>query len=189
MKVQAANAQAYTNNKPVAKKTKEETKKTEKKPTNNQPVDRAEINRLLAESRDQTKKFEQLFAGILSTQGKTFIQAWGDALRAGNLREMFTDLEADAESIKKAQELISEDGYFGVKQTSERLLAFAKAYAGNDPAKIEKMRGAFEKGFKAAETAWGGKLPEISYKTREAVLKGFDEMMPKEEETKEAENN
>jgi hypothetical protein len=55
-------------------------------------------------------------------------------------------------------------------------LDFAKAYAGNDLGRIEEMRAAFEKGFKAAENVWGGKLPEISYATYNAVIKGFDEM-------------
>ena len=31
------------------------------------------------------------------------------------------------------------------------------------------------KGFKEAEKAWGGKLPEISQKTYDEVLKRFDE--------------
>ena len=71
---------------------------------------------------------------------------------------------------------MSEDGYWGVKQTSGRILDFAKALAGDDPEKMEKMRSAFEKGYKMAEKTWGGELPEISKQTYEAVMKGFDDI-------------
>lgn len=81
----------------------------------------------------------------------------------------------DAATKAQAQEDVSEDGYWGVKQTSERILDFAKALTGGDPSKIDEMKAAFEKGFKAAEKLWGGELPEISQKTYDAVMKGFEE--------------
>lgn len=74
-----------------------------------------------------------------------------------------------------AQEAISEDGYWGVKQTSERIVSFAKALVGGDPSRVEEMRDAFIKGYQAAEKAWGGALPEISRQTYDAVMKLFDE--------------
>jgi hypothetical protein len=37
------------------------------------------------------------------------------------------------------------------------------------------LRDAFEKGFRAAEKQMGGTLPDISYKTYEKVMQGFDE--------------
>ena len=90
-------------------------------------------------------------------------------LRSGN----FT---VDPATKLQAQEDISEDGYWGVKQTSERILDFANALTGGDPDKIESMREAFKKGYEQAEKTWGGELPEISKKTYDAVMKGFDEM-------------
>ncbi|MBQ6589470.1 MAG: hypothetical protein IJI01_12440 [Butyrivibrio sp.] len=89
------------------------------------------------------------------------------------------DFTVDAATKAQAQEDIAEDGYWGVKQTSERILDFAKALAGDDPDKLEKMRGAFEKGFAQAEKTWGGNLPEISQQTYAAVMKGFDELTGK----------
>ncbi|MBD5452617.1 MAG: hypothetical protein HDR25_08255, partial [Lachnospiraceae bacterium] len=75
------------------------------------------------------------------------------------------------------------DGYWGVKQTSERILSFATALAGNDSKNLEKMRDAFLKGYKQAEKTWGGELPDISKRTYDAVLEGFDKLMnPKTEE-------
>ena len=37
------------------------------------------------------------------------------------------------------------------------------------------MRKAFEKGFQAATGAWGSKLPSISQRTYDAVMKKFDD--------------
>ena len=89
------------------------------------------------------------------------------------------DFTVDAATKAQAQEDISENGYWGVKQTSERILDFAKALAGDNPEKLEQMRSAFEKGYKQAEKTWGGELPEISKNTFDAVMKGFDELTGK----------
>ncbi len=91
------------------------------------------------------------------------------------------DFTVDAATKAQAQEDISEDGYWGVNKTSERILDFAKALAGDDPDKLEQMRSAFEKGYKQAEETWGGELPDISKQTFDAVMKGFDELTGKVE--------
>ena len=85
------------------------------------------------------------------------------------------DFTVDEKTKEQALKDISEDGYWGVKQTSGRILDFAKALTGGDPSKIEKMRSAFEQGYKQAEKTWGGHLPEICKKTYDAVMKGFDD--------------
>lgn len=82
--------------------------------------------------------------------------------------------ELSKEEIEKAQELISEDGEFGVKKTAERIVQFAKAISGEDKSKIGELKEAIEQGFKEAEKVLGG-LPEISKKTREEVMKRLDE--------------
>ena len=77
--------------------------------------------------------------------------------------------------IAKAQEDIGENGYYGVKQTSERILDYAKAITGGDPSKIEQMREMAQKAFDSVRDLMGGELPEISQQTYDAVMKGFDE--------------
>ena len=72
-----------------------------------------------------------------------------------------------------AQREISPEGDWGVDAVSDRILEFAQALTGGNPAMAELMRNAFEEGFAAAERAWGGELPEISQQTRERVLEGF----------------
>ncbi len=90
------------------------------------------------------------------------------------------DFTVDAATKAQAQADIAEDGYWGVSKTSERILDFAKTLAGDDPEKLENMRQAFEKGYAQAEKTWGGKLPDISKQTYDAVMKGFDQLTGKE---------
>ena len=85
------------------------------------------------------------------------------------------DFEVDAATKAKAKEDISEDGYWGVKQTSQRLFDFASALAGDDEEKMKEMQKAIEKGFKEATSAWGKDLPEISNQTLEATNKLFED--------------
>ncbi len=128
------------------------------------------IAKLKADSEARVAQMQKLVNDMLSKQGKTF-----DIANGSNLKDLFSNLKVDPATVKQAQEDISEDGYWGVKQTSERMFDFAKALSGGDPEKMEKMREAFEKGYAQAEKAWGDKLPEISQKTYEATQKLFDE--------------
>jgi len=84
--------------------------------------------------------------------------------------------ELDLESLgpEEAQSLIAEDGYFGVEQTSERIFQFAIGLAGNDPRRIDAIRKGIEDGYRQAEQAWGGTLPEISYQTKDALTEKLD---------------
>lgn len=85
------------------------------------------------------------------------------------------DYTVDAETKKAAEAAIAEDGYWGVQQTSQRIVAFAKALVGGDASRLEEMKEAFIKGYKAAGAAWGGELPGIAGQTYDAVMKLFDE--------------
>ena len=85
------------------------------------------------------------------------------------------DFTVDAETKAKAQADIAEDGYWGVEQTSDRILDFAKALAGDDPEKADQMLEAFKKGFEQATKSWGKELPDISKNTYDSVLKKFDD--------------
>lgn len=87
------------------------------------------------------------------------------------------DFTVDEATKAQAQADIAEDGYWGVEKTSDRILDFAKALAGNDPSKAQELLDAFKEGYKQAEEMWGGELPEISAKTYEAVEKKFNDWM------------
>jgi hypothetical protein len=99
----------------------------------------------------------------------------------GNATDMWQFLKSgnytvDAATKAQAQADIAEDGYWGVNQTSDRIISFATALTGGDPDKIEEMRAAFQKGYEKAEKTWGGSLPEISQQTYDAVMKKFDDL-------------
>jgi hypothetical protein len=84
-------------------------------------------------------------------------------------------VEDQEKLIAQAKIDIGEDGYYGVSQTSQRILDFAKAVTGGDPSKIDLMRRTAEKAFDSVRQLAGGKLPDISQRTYDAVMKGFDE--------------
>ncbi|MEN8189414.1 MAG: hypothetical protein ABFS19_06165 [Thermodesulfobacteriota bacterium] len=87
------------------------------------------------------------------------------------------DKEIDISQLspEKAQELIAEEGYFGVEQTSERIVDFAIGLAGNDRGRLDVIREGVEKGFNDALEAFGGWLPDISYETYDAVMAKLDD--------------
>ena len=134
-------------------------------------ADPDKVQQMLKDSEERVQQFRDMIRKMFGQQAKTNDLAEGiwQKLAQG-------DFTVDAATRAQAQADIAEDGYWGVKQTSERILDFAKALAGDDPEKLEKMRGAFEKGYKMAEKTWGGELPEISKQTYDAVMKGFDDL-------------
>lgn len=81
----------------------------------------------------------------------------------------------DEAAKAQAQELISEDGYYGIKQTSERLFDFASALAGDDEELMQKMQKAIHNGYKEATKSWGKELPSICKDTLDATDKLFEE--------------
>ena len=129
------------------------------------------VNKMKAAAESHTQQLQNIVQQLMSKQSQTYGVAndmW-QFLASGKF-------EVDAATKAQAQQDISEDGYWGVKQTSNRILDFATALTGGDPSKIEDMRKAFEKGYKMAEKTWGRELPEISKQTYDAVMKGFDKM-------------
>lgn len=87
------------------------------------------------------------------------------------------DSEIDVSTLnpEEAQELIADDGYFGVEKTSERIFNFAVGMAGGDPSRIDAIREGVENGFQEALDAFGGWLPDISYDTYDTVMQKLDD--------------
>ena len=87
------------------------------------------------------------------------------------------DGQVDLETIspEEAQDLVADDGYFGVEKTSERIFNFAVGIAGGDPSRLEAIKEGVNNGFQEALDAFGGELPDISYDTYDAVMNKLDE--------------
>ena len=85
--------------------------------------------------------------------------------------------EIDLSTITQteAEELVADDGYFGVESTSERIFNFAVGIAGNDPSRLDAIKEGVQQGFNEALDAFGGWLPDISYETFDTVMNKLDE--------------
>jgi len=132
----------------------------------------AEIQRLWNETDHMANAIRTLVSSALGNANGTGQGFWAGRSVNINLSE------ADR---AKAQELVSEEGFFGVKQTTDRIMSFAKALVGEGASEkqIESMRAAVQKGFDDVAKLFGGfdKLPDVSKKTYEAVMKAFDEWL------------
>lgn len=139
------------------------------KPNKNNKVDReAIIAQMKADTEARMAQMQDLVKKMMQGQGNALAQSddiW-KFLASGD----YTVTEA---AKLQAQEDISENGYWGVEQTSQRILDFAKALSGGDVSKADLLLDAFKKGYKDATGAWGKELPEISKKTYDAVEEKF----------------
>ncbi len=159
---------------------KTDTTKTESAQKTYKP-NTALVAKLKADAEARINQMQSLVEKLFTKQGNTFGIAndkdsmW-KFLAGGN----FT---VDAATKAQAQADIAEDGYWGVNQTSDRILDFAKALSGGDPDKMEEMKEAFIKGFKQATGAWGKDLPGISSKTYDAVMEKFDKWSEESKKT------
>lgn len=128
------------------------------------------IARLKKDAEDRTSQLRSLVQQMMGNQGNKIGQAddmWRFLAKG--------DFTVTPGVKAQAQKDIADDGYWGVEQTSDRIIEFAKGLVGDDPEKAEQMRAAFEKGFKAATKSWGSKLPDISQRTYDAVMSKFDD--------------
>ena len=138
-------------------------------PTSGQTTFQPDTNRvqeLWTNHQQQVDSFRRMIETLLNRQAETQGLAEGWSLR---------DIEITDEMRTEAQEMIDEGGYFSVEETAARILDFAVALTGGDPARIELMQNAVERGFLQAERMFGRELPEISHQTLEAVRNGFSE--------------
>ena len=142
--------------------------------------DAASVQKLweMAEARTASMRgaVESMVGGTSGPNGQTF---WASAATSGTGTGYAGSFLVDKATQDKAKELISEDGYFGVKKTTERIMDFAKALAGSgaDEKTIEKLRGGAQAGFDYVANLFGGfnKLPDVTKDTYNAVMKSFDD--------------
>ncbi len=121
-----------------------------------------EIEKLWEESEKATQVLRDLVEKLIMNQEKK-------ARNSGNF------VTIDSETRAEAQRAVSEDGEWGVKAVSSRIVAFAKAICGGDKSKIGEIKNAIEKGFSEAERMLGGSLPEISHRTHDEIMRELDE--------------
>lgn len=144
--------------------------------SNPKKMSKSERQALVQQLKDDAEQMKQNLFDIvkksISGQGNAFSIASEDDMWKVLASGKFT---ASADDIAKAKEDISEDGYWGVKKTSSRIVDFAIALSGGDTSKADTLINAFKKGFSQATAAWGKTLPDISSQTYDAVMDKFDQ--------------
>jgi len=138
------------------------------------PVDKEAVKKMLDDMKRQQESFMQMIYKLMLKQANSMGIADKHMSITFDLMSRLAEV-ADQETIDWAKEAVSEDGYYGVKQTSERIFNFAKAITGGDPSKIGLMRDSIQKGYDMAERMWGDKLPEICKQTFDRVMEMLDE--------------
>ena len=144
-------------------------------------TDYALINKLKADAEERTSQLRSLVEKMMTKQGVAIGTA--DSMWSFLAKGNFT---VDEATRAQAQADIADDGYWGVDQTSDRILDFAKALSGNDPEKADLLLDAFKKGFKEATKSWGQDLPDISQRTYDAVVEKFNKWKNGTDETEAA---
>ena len=132
-------------------------------------IDRQKLNELKLDFNKNVDSFREMVNVMIEKQGFK-----ADKLMKAMEKGEKPVIEVDSETRAKATEAISENGYWGVNKTSERILEFAKTLSGGDPSKITALQEAFKEGFSKAAADFGGELPEISEQTRIKVMEGFE---------------
>ena len=145
------------------------------------------INKMSAEDRaalveqlkaDQESRKNQLFDLVQQTiSGQLSSFGLANSDDEDSVWKLFANgiSNVDEAAIAQAKEDISEDGYWGVKQTSQRLFDFASALAGDDVDTMKQMQEAMMKGYSQATSTWGTDLPDISQETIDAANQLFED--------------
>lgn len=129
------------------------------------------VAKLKSDQESRMASLQSLVTKLLGKQKDKYNIAnmFGD--NASNVKSIFADAakNADPATIAQAQADVAEDGYWGVEQTSDRLVEMAKALSGGDASKADTMIAAIKKGYEQATKAWGDKLPDICKRTIDAA--------------------
>lgn len=126
--------------------------------------------KMKGELNTKNQQLQNLVNQLLSKQANKYTK----------LSQLFEDVKngkisVDPSTVAQAQKDIADDGYWGIEQTSDRLVSMAQALSGGDSAKADKMIAAIKKGFDQAAKAWGGKLPDICQKTIDSAVKKMED--------------
>jgi len=130
----------------------------------------SEIESLMAEADKATENLRKLVEKLILKQTKFVASEESKSLsKSANGRK------PGAEEVAKAKQAISEDGPFGVKAVSDRLVDFAITVSGGDKTKLAELTNAIECGFEEARKAFGGELPEICNQTYKETMRKLND--------------
>lgn len=122
------------------------------------------IEKMQRIAEEKTAQLQSLVEKMFLKQGEKFTTL-SEALE--DIRDGIIDISPE-DAVAAAQD-IDEDGYWGVKQTSDRLFSFAKALANDDPKMADILIDVLVAGYDEATKQWGDELPDICKQTLEAT--------------------
>ncbi|HHY1437841.1 TPA: hypothetical protein ACV1MH_000177 [Campylobacter coli] len=181
----ASMAQAQVSNKKADGNATENTKDTNVQSANSNQDILDKLNALGGKGISQiylVQFQQQTMSTVLNTSNA---QAGINDLLGGNdlnsVKSMLSDIDFASLSYNgknpltmntdELNQLISEEGFFGIDNTANRIADFVIKGAGNDVEKLKKGLEGIKQGFEQAEKIWGGELPQISQDTIEATIK------------------
>jgi hypothetical protein len=136
----------------------------------NKKLSETDIAKLQAQADATTENLRRLVQELILKQSKS-----AQASSEDSSTDILSSLGITTEDIDAAKQAISDDGDFGVKAVSDRLVDFAIAVSGGDKSKLSELTSAIDKGFSAAKKALGGKLPDISQQTYDETMRKLNE--------------
>ena len=131
------------------------------------PAATVDISQVAREMQQESVLF--LLQSMFSDQASVQNLSVSERLEGGGLGSVF------GLTPEQAAEQVSEDGFWGVDRTAERLFDMAVRLSGGTEQGMENMRQAVIDGFGAAERLWGDELPQISQHTFDRVMGMFDD--------------
>lgn len=181
----ASMAQAQVSNKKADTNTKENTKDTNVQSANSNQDILDKLNALGGKGISQiylVQFQQQTMSTVLNTSNT---QAGINDLLGGkdlnSIKSMLSDIDFASlgyngknpleMNTDELNQLVSEEGFFGIDNTASRIADFVIKGAGNDVEKLKKGLEGIKQGFEQAEKIWGGELPQISQDTIEATIK------------------
>ena len=164
----------------TTKKTTEETKgvKTESKAVKSDSVEISSKGKALSQQaietiqQKQSASFNNMLSGMLGMQV--------DSAKNIDMAQIILDKSGMGNvSPADAAYNVSEEGIYGVNSVATNIMDMAISLSGGDPEKMEMLKDAVTKGFKAAGMELGvgekiSKLPQVSQDTYTEIMKRFD---------------
>jgi len=141
------------------------------------------INEIRQEHQDaKARQFVQVMSQIQSSLGLKAIEGDTFVDKVQEFKDFLSGIGYEGKSIaslsqEEAAELVSEDGFFGVKQTSVRISDFVIMGAGGDEKMLREGKKGILQGFEDAEKIWGEKLPDIAYETIDKAVAMIDKAL------------
>lgn len=133
-------------------------------------VDSSKISSLKAEAETAMENLRKLVEELILKQNKNYKASVEDSSD-----DILSKRGITAGDVEAARQAVSEDGEFGIKAVSDRLVDFAVSISGGDKSKLSELISAIDEGFAAAKKAFGGELPEISRQTYNETMRKLNE--------------